>query len=69
MKLKSVFYPLLAFWLRDVRSEEVSVATVWFGECAGAVCLFLFLATLLRLPQFTTSKTVWAGKRETQQMC
>lgn len=33
-------------------------------------CLFIFVfsrSTLLMLPQFTTSRTVWVGKRKTQQ--
>lgn len=63
----TVFLPFLAFWLRDVRGEEVLVANVWFVECVGIVCLFLFLATALILPHMTTLCPVWAGQRKTQQ--
>lgn len=60
----TMFYPFLAFRLRDVRGEE---ATEWFVEGVGVVCLFLFLGTTLVLPKFTTSSPVWSGKRKTQQ--
>lgn len=43
------------------------VVKVWFVERVGIVCLLLFLATALILPQFTTLCPIWAGQRKTQQ--
>lgn len=57
----TVFYPLWAFWLRDVRSEEVLVAKVWFIDCG--CCLFLFLAMYSYYPSLP-HQVLFGQKRE-----
>lgn len=67
-KLNHCILPFVGLLRRDVKGEEVFLAQMQFAECVGIVCLVLYVATILILSQFTTSSSVGAGQRKTQQI-